>query len=55
MYFSLWYLLYQGMYTLQILHMASLVGQDQEEIIAMGIQLTYMATNTENIRDCHKI
>ena len=38
------YLLYQGLYTLQILHTASLVGQVKEKIIAMGVsvQLTYI-------------
>ena len=36
------YLLYQGVYNLQILHTASLVGQDYEKIIAVGVQLTYI-------------
>ena len=32
---------YQGVYDLQILHTASLVGQYWEKIITMGVQLTY--------------
>ena len=36
------YLIHQGMYILQILHTASLVGQNYEKIIVMGVQLTYI-------------
>ena len=36
------YLLYQSVYVLQFLRTASLVGQDQQEIIAMGVQLIYI-------------
>ena len=36
------FLLYQGVYDLQILHTASLVGQDLKKIIAMGVQLAYI-------------
>ena len=32
----------QGVYTLQILPIASLVGQDVEKVIAMGVQLTFI-------------
>ena len=35
-------LLYKGVYKLQILHTAGLVGQYQQKIIAMGVQLTYI-------------
>ena len=38
----LWFLFYQGVYDLQILHTTSLVGHDQEKTIAMGVQLTYI-------------
>ena len=34
-------LISQRVYNLQILHTASLVGQDWEKIIAMGVQLEY--------------
>ena len=30
------------MYTLQLLHTASLVGQEQQEIISMGVLIVYM-------------
>ena len=54
-----WYIFYQGVYKLQILHVhtASLVGQDYEKIIAMGVQLTYIMiqlTNSEKTRIFHK-
>ena len=36
------YLLYKGVYDLQILHTASLEGQDEEKINFMGVQMTYV-------------
>ena len=41
------YLLYQDLYALQFLHTASLVGQDYQEIIVWGVQLTYISTQEQ--------
>ena len=41
-YSLIWFLYYQGVYKLQILHKASLVRQDKKKINVMGVQMTYI-------------